>query len=60
MSEYDRQRVIFEGIAEVGPVTTAELHAALFIAAHEYEAESYDATPFWRLVQRLDLEGVAS
>ena len=46
-------RETFDAIAAEGAVTNEELVAALYVAAWEFEAESYNASPFYRLLARM-------
>lgn len=57
--DYERTADAFEATAEAGPVAVDELVTALLMAAWEFDAESYDARPFRRLISRLIKEGVA-
>ena len=49
----------FDATAESGPVTLKEIRGALWVAAAEFDAESYDSRPFYRLIHRLYTEGLA-
>ena len=53
LEESERVRGAFDAMAVTGPVTLEEVIVALSIAAWDFEAWSYNATPFYRLISRL-------
>ena len=60
MAEYDAMVIVFEDIADRGPVTTDEIMAALVMAAEMFEAESFDSEPFRRLIARMRWESISA
>ena len=51
--ESDAVRAAFHTMAAEGPVTLEDLLVALTVAAWEFDYESYNSAPFYRLISRL-------
>jgi hypothetical protein len=59
-SARERVEEVFRSIVAAGPVSVDEILAALLIAAWEFDAESYNSTPFYRLIVRLRTKGMTA